>query len=70
MPDCVDERAPECSKNKMSVRRLSVPKKKVIISDAVGSVKINKGTDETVGSVKIYIPGHICHIPRCHFALV
>jgi hypothetical protein len=33
-------------------------------------VKINKGTDETVGSVKIYLPGHICPIPRCHFALV
>jgi hypothetical protein len=69
VPDCVDERAPECSKNKMCVQRLSVTKKRRA-SYLSQSLKINKETDETVGSAKIYTAVHICPIPRCQFAVV
>ena len=61
MPECVDERAPGCSKNKMCVQSLSVTKKRRS-SYLSQLLKINKETDETVGSAKIYTAVHVGHI--------
>ncbi len=66
MPDCVDERAPSVPTIKCACSVRVLPKKVIILVALV----IDKETDETVGSEKIYTAVHICPIPRCQFAVV